>query len=141
MLSSKLYKVTKSGISPNLILIKFWIQAHKMTVSYQKMCMKNLPFIWAHEVKICALGKVDYLLNKLFNFYEILNLRLKGHFVFCSAALQLLSKCLISEALIKQVRGTTRCVNSDKYCKISFDLLICFVSSCHLTKPHIFGTF
>ena len=45
---------------------------------------------------------------------------------------------------LKQVQGTTRCVNSDKggeNCKVRLYLLICFVSSCHLTKPQTFGTF
>ena len=45
---------------------------------------------------------------------------------------------IIPASLHKQVRGTTKCINSDKggqNCKISLNLLICFVSSCHLTKP------
>ena len=43
----------------------------------------------------------------------------------------------------KQVRGTTRCVKSDKEgqnCKICLNLLFSFISSRHSTKPKTFGT-
>ena len=41
----------------------------------------------------------------------------------------------------KQVRGTTRCVNSDRggqNCKICLNALFSFISSHHLTKPQTF---
>ena len=47
------------------------------------------------------------------------------------------------QPLKKQVQGTTRCVNSDKggqNSKSSLYLLICFISSRHLTKPQTYGT-
>ena len=46
-------------------------------------------------------------------------------------------------ALIKQVRGTTRCVKSDnrgQNCKICLNLIFSFISSSHVTKPQTFGT-
>ena len=50
---------------------------------------------------------------------------------------------LWNSSLLQQVRGTTRCVKSDKggkNCKICLNLLFSLFSSRHLTKPQTFGT-
>ena len=49
----------------------------------------------------------------------------------------------LDQAEHKQVRGTTRCVNSDRggqNCKICLNLLFYFITSQHLTKPRTIGT-
>ena len=47
---------------------------------------------------------------------------------------------IIPASLHKQVRGTTKCINSDKggqNCKISLNSLFYFISSHHLTKTQV----